>query len=1418
MHRQYYPVVKSYPNSIPHKVSISSEVVSANSGATSRLRRQVEKYEAQLFEATQKCYDIAEVERRKGLDYSTHIEIPRAEDLAGRTEKLLVDYLDGLEVAEKIREVLEETNKDRETTAIKMSIYVAQTLLKLEKDRETCADVALRVGLAILTEAVLVAPLEGIARSRILNNVDGSEFLSIYFTGPIRAAGGTGQALAVLIADMIRRELGIDRYVPTNPEVERVKEEFGLYRVGLQYKPTPDEIDRIVRACPVMINGESTERVECAGYANVRNIDDSRVRGGVLLVIGEGLCLKAPKLRKHTERLGVTGWDFITEFANKSSSDSNDVLYWADDGKIWVSSNPNDSFILEAKKHQGTWNPNKNAWGFQLDKEKEVLGFAEKIYKSKPKLKSRKIKKVWKYMNDIIAGRPVLGDPSSPGGFRLRYGRCRTSGLAAGAINPVSMYALDDFLTIGTQMKIERPGKATAITPCDEIEGPWLLLNNGDFRRYDEESEWMKVKGEVASVWDVGEILLGYGEFLENNKSLVPAGYGMDRWASELINNLDTETKLNVFSNIMGISRKDLPEGIPTLSTSLGRIWARTLRTMKPNWDQTIKISKEFKTSLCPPFNLWWKDLPLEWISTLDTILKESIIENNDGKLTLTFIGASENWSKNNIPKPGSSTPDIIPPGIMHEIEECINGKDILQDNHRIIHGIVKSSLMVLGLEHLHSGNNIVVTKGGEALLNGFGYASENLQNKSKPRKIIDISEHCSERIRRLKNAYRILSDEKERLTVLNEQKRIVRIQAETEARQQGKGISETVELGLKAISKIEDKGSKDPEALANSEFLIEEHENLNSLWLIKECNQLRIEDGAGTRIGCRMGRPEKAAPREMKPAAHMIFPVGTTGGPQKLLGVAAAQESVRITLGSRKCTTCNELSPSIKCTNTNSLGEVCGGKTIQIEEEKTSNTFSNRRNISTKTIYLKRDLDNARSNLGLERLPSKIKGMKELSTKSKIPEPFEKGILRAKYKLPVFRDGTIRYDMSDVPLTHFTPSEVNTPFEKLLQLGYTHDIQGMPLKSNDQLVELYPQDFVVSKNCIEFFSRVANYIDDLLERYYGTEKFYDINNLEDMVGQLIIGLAPHTSGGVLGRIIGWSDTSGGYAHPLFHAAKRRNCDGDEDCIMLLMDGLLNFSRQLLPNRRGGLMDAPLVLTTRLNPHEIDKEALNVDAAWNYSIDFYKATDKMLHSKEIEDDMGTVNSRLKEGQFVALRGLGFTHGTEDLSTGPALSSYKTLETMKDKMNGQLALGHRLRAVDVSRVASTVVRSHFLPDLRGNLLAFTRQKVRCTKCGHSYRRMPLAGKCISKIKFEGKGIGKYGNNNSSREESQQFCGGGLALTVSQGAVKKYIEITKHVIETYGVDHYTKQNVEWLVSSTDSLFNNDKSRQLSLSDFL
>src|SRR3972149_4940337 len=70
--------------------------------------------------------------------------------------------------------------------------------------------------------------------------------------GPIRPAGGTGQALSVLIADVVRRELGIGRWQPTRPEVERFKEEIPLYKQvqHLQYTPSDEEIELTVSNRP----------------------------------------------------------------------------------------------------------------------------------------------------------------------------------------------------------------------------------------------------------------------------------------------------------------------------------------------------------------------------------------------------------------------------------------------------------------------------------------------------------------------------------------------------------------------------------------------------------------------------------------------------------------------------------------------------------------------------------------------------------------------------------------------------------------------------------------------------------------------------------------------------------------------------------------------------------------------------------------------------------------------------------------------------------------------------------------------------------------------------------------------------------------------------------------------------------------
>jgi DNA polymerase II large subunit len=263
-----------------------------------------------------------------------------------------------------------------------------------------------------------------------------------------------------------------------------------------------------------------------------------------------------------------------------------------------------------------------------------------------------------------------------------------------------------------------------------------------------------------------------------------------------------------------------------------------------------------------------------------------------------------------------------------------------------------------------------------------------------------------------------------------------------------------------------------------------------------------------------------------------------------------------------------------------------------------------------------------------------------------------------------------------------------------------------------------------------------------------------------------------------------------GYGHPFFHAAKRRNADGDEDSCILLLDCLVNFSRSFLPEKRGGLMDAPLVLTTRLDPNEIDKEAHNIDVLWEYPLEFYQATTEYRHPKEIQDKMDMVGGRI--GSVLQYEGFGFTHDTRSIAEGPEESAYKTLETMIDKMNAQIELAKKIRAVDETDVVYRVITRHFLPDMIGNLKSFSGQQLRCTKCNAKYRRIPLRGKC--------------------------YCGNDLTLTVHEKSVKKYLEITKEISEKFGLPLYTQQRIALIEGSIKSLFENDRVKKCKLTDFM
>ncbi|UZE92231.1 MAG: DNA polymerase II large subunit [Methanosarcinales archaeon] len=1575
-----------------------------NQGASDSIIAYFNSLEAGLERAMQ----VAKEARSMGADPETYPEIPPAKDLADRVENLVC--IEG--VAKRIREL--ESNSSREEAALHIGLDFAEGMFGM-KPKIELIEGAIRTAVAILTEGVVAAPIEGIARVGLGKNDDGTSYLKIYYAGPIRSAGGTAQTLSVLVADYVRQKLGVDRYKPRREEVERYVEEISLYgRVAnLQYMPSPDEIKLIVENCPICIDGEPTEVEEVSGYRNLERVETNRLRGGMALVIAEGVAQKAPKIKKYVSLLSIGGWEWL------------------------------DRLVVDTKRE-------------------------DDVATLKPKKQ---------FLEDIIAGRPVFSHPSARGGFRLRYGRARNSGFATAGISPATMVLLDDFIAPGTQLKIERPGKAAGAVPVDTIEGPTVRLINGDVLRVDSMEQARELRRSVVEVLDIGEILISYGDFLENAHPLVPASYCYEWWIQEL------EAKTTIQEDLRNIT----PE-------------------------RAIELSEKFGVPLHPKYTYLWHDISVQELEFLANYLSEK--------------------------------------GEYDEVLTLPNDQE------------VKNLLETLLVQHKVQEDNIIIEH-----------------------------EHACPLIRCLG---------------LNQDLSRLRTQQP---------------LSMKTIDAVS----------ALSGILVRER--------------------APVRIGGRMGRPEKSKKREMRPPVHVLFPIGKAGGRRRFLQDAHNHTSqndkkgvIEVELGVRKCTSCGKTSfePRCDCGGRTQPTKFCPKCNIPTGDKElcprcnTGTTSTKKQIIDFRSIY-----SQALSNLG-ERNDFGVKGVIGMISKDKTPEPLEKGILRAKHDVCVFKDGTVRYDLTDLPLAHFTPKEIGTPIEKLKTLGYSVDYNGSPLVDENQVVELKPQDVVLSKDGGDYLLRTTHFIDDLLTKYYGLEPYYQAQSRDDLIGQLVIGLAPHTSAGVLGRMLGFTNASVGYAHPFFHAAKRRNCfgpdtkipilekgiwkiatikelveknlnnpktddfgtlysevkniktlafnektkkfelaeishvskhapqktitlrtksgrevtttlghpfptkngekvaleledvftphnikvprrdisefllsnftenlmvkiprdifegmnkkkiaekynlkyktftnyiyrrsyplsiakdfikkqelekykisakrdtvrlplvikcdedfmfllgiylaeghirkgktkgkanyqigfaasdsvikkliakkiekvfgtkpyvgketvtlcsriiyyfflnlgigknarekgipsfvfslpkkkirpllaglflgdgsvslsstlevnyssvskrmideisflllqfgikhsfsvkddgnkkhailhkiriyskyaelfvedvgfkgykqenaeklvslwkkkkksertdrfgevfidkivnkqikpkeetvysltvplhhtiiangivshqcDGDEDCVMLLMDGLLNFSRSYLPERRGGKMDAPLVLTMRIDPSEIDSEAHNIDLVRRYPLEFYEATLHYTNPKEVGAKMDLMGARLSTpAQY---EGFGYTHDTSDIAAGPAHSAYKTLGAMVEKMEAQLKLAKKVRAVDAKDVAERVITSHFLPDLIGNLRAFSRQKMRCVKCNAKFRRPPLKGTCPK-------------------------CGGRIILTVHEGAVKKYLDVSLRIAEEYDVSNYTKQRLKLITLETRSLFEGDKSKQMGLVDFM
>jgi len=1165
------------------------------------MQNPLDNYFKEINQKVVKAYKIAEKARKMGIDPEEHVSVHIARNMAERVEGLigaLLPQIINSGLAKRIQELENKYGKLDWRVALSISLEVANERFCKFENKIKAMESGIRVGLAYLTLGVVSSPLEGFVELKLKKREDGKEYFCLMYSGPIRSAGGTAGAFSAVIADYIRKKMGYDVYDATEKEIRRTVTELYDYHervANLQYLPNEKEIRFMVKNLPVQVDGDPSEKIDVSNYKDLDRIETNKIRSGACLVLGECLAQKASKL-----------WNIMSAWVRDF-----DLEHWA-----FL-----DDFVLLQKK-----------------------------VKAKDDGSGSKILPVYTFIDDLVAGRPVLTYPLASGGFRLRYGRSRTSGYSSTAIHPSTMYILNKYIATGTQLKIERPGKATAVTVCDTIEGPIVKLKDDRVLRLDNEAVARKLSDGIKEILFLGDILISYGDFYNRAHSLVPPGYCEEWWILEAEQaSVDRFGTLD-FDKMASWLEIDAP--------FLERLFKNPLTT-KIDAKTALAISRKLNIPLHPKYTYHWKlILADDFFELLKNIrsAKVTLGEGVTAKLVMKF-------------------------------EE--NLKFIL-DN--------------LGIPHLVANKEYLVMEGNDAHI-----------------------------------------------------------------------ISELFSLG--------------------SETYVEPHVNNESpdiVSLVNKFSSVKIRDKSGVFIGARMGRPEKAKMRKLTGSPHVLFPIGEEGGRLRSFQDTFASNKITAEFPIFYCSGCNRETIFSVCETCDKKTErryrcykcgvikekTCGHGTASTYSQQTidiNNYFS---------VYLKK--------LDIRAYPDLIKGVRGTSNKNHIPEHFVKGIFRAKHDLCVNKDGTVRYDMTQLPVTHFKPKEIGTSVEKLREMGYEEDIRGCELANDEQILEIFPQD-VILPACSQspelgsdkILLKTSFFIDEMLETFYKMDKFYSIKSEEDLPGTLVAAIAPHTSAAVVGRIIGFSKTQGFFASPMFHAATRRDCDGDEASVILLLDLFINFSRQYLPDSRGSTQDAPLVLTSKLVPAEVDDMAFDLDIGWRYPLEFYDSCLNYKQPKEVYIER--LGKRLEtEGRY---NGFGFTHDVSDINSGVLCSAYKIIPSMEEKLKGQMELADKIRAVDASDVARLVIEKHLIRDIRGNLRKFSMQQFRCSNCNEKYRRPPLVGKCLK-------------------------CGGRIIFTISEGSIIKYLEPAISLADKYDLPSYLKQNLELTKRGVESLFGREKEKQEGL----
>jgi DNA polymerase II large subunit len=1146
------------------------------------------QYHKIISQYIENSISTAQLAKKHGLDISENVESQIGYDLPDRIAKI-----HEIDISNRLRALLPKLGK--ELTALKISEEIVLGKYGGTTIEEKLNN-AVRVGLSVVTEGVTVAPLQGIYDVKIKTNANRTQYLSVSFAGPIRSAGGTEAAVTMLIADHVRKVIGLDKYIANSfdDEISRYVEELRIYEreVGnFQFKVSDKDVIHCIDSLPVEIDGVDTDPVEVIGHRNLQRVATNRVRGGALRVMNDGLIGRSRKLLKIVETLKLEGWDWLKNLEGAIQTPEDDTV-----------------------SHR---------------------------------------------MTEVITGRPVLSMQKKIGGFRLRYGRSCNTGFSTIGIHPSIPILLNYAIAVGTQIKIDAPGKASTIALVDSIEPPIVKLSDGSVMKIKTVDEAKSVANKITKILYLGDILISYGDFLENNTQLLPSSYVEEIWALELEDEL-SKTDPNSF--LASFESKRLIE------------LTHYPLEKRPSVTEAFRISQHFDIPFYPGYVFYWSVLTADEFNNLLMNLLEDkdLIKNTNEKLFSNDPRLKEIFEKL---------------GITHSL--CFDDSKIRIDDPDQLY--ILTMLTARCLE--------------------YGPDLDKFLNSTIP-------------------------------------------------------------------------SDFDPN-----------HIKMHILDRVSKLLKVSIKEKFSSSIAVRVGRPEKAADRKMKPPVHVLFPIGTNGGPTRDI-LKAMQKPLYIEIANRICANCK--SPSISvccqdCSSTTPIRRMCSSCRYEVngdESVEVCPVCGNRLKTHSPTSYpLKLAVEKAKKHLNTQPVEP-LKGVKALMGKNRCAEPLEKGILRQKHDLYTFKDGTIRFDATNEPLTHFKPKWIKSDITRLRALGYLKDHQGNELESSEQLVELFIQDVIIPIHAAEHLVKIAQFVDEELTGFYGLKAFYNINSIDDLIGHLIVGLAPHTSVGIIGRVIGFVKSQVCLGSPIWHSAKRRDCDGDADSIMLLMDIFLNFSKEYLPDRIGGLMDAPLLIQPLVFPHEVQRQAHNIDIDEKYPLNFYRSSWNMEKTSVI-NNIDLVKNRLgQENQFFDYR---FTHPTDNIMLDQSQSLYSTLNTMEEKLKMQITTAKLINAVDADEVMAMVLTTHILPDIMGNLRAYSSQSFRCNKCGQKYRRMPLVGKCLE-------------------------CHNELLQTVSRGSVEKYVKTALNICSEFKINEYLSSRIDTLKAELNLLFKEDVKDQHTIIDFI